>query len=212
MTTTNVWLQQRLTEQAPCRRSSTVLAEPQLADHPDQAVRGPGTGARGTDQPEDPGTRLNRAARQPRQPARRGTAKRDAATQRAETALGTLIKTGEPITFRGLARTAGVSIDFLYRSPLRARVEQLPRRPATHATRPRRASAGDRAAGVAEQRRAHTHRPARRPQAPPPRRDTPLETAARRRPGREPPTPPPARAPRWMTLLLPRSSSNRLSR
>ena len=51
--------------------------------------------------------------------------KRDAATQRAETALGTLIKTGEPITFRGLARTAGVSIDFLYRSPLRARVEQL---------------------------------------------------------------------------------------
>lgn len=51
--------------------------------------------------------------------------KRHAATQRAETALNALIANGEPITFRGLAMTAGVSIDFLYRSPLRARVEQL---------------------------------------------------------------------------------------
>jgi Family of unknown function (DUF6262) len=51
--------------------------------------------------------------------------KRQAATQRAETALDALINGGEPITFRGLAKTAGVSIDFLYRSPLRARVEQL---------------------------------------------------------------------------------------
>jgi len=51
--------------------------------------------------------------------------KREAATQRAETALNELIASREPITFRGLAKTAGVSIDFLYRSPLRARVEQL---------------------------------------------------------------------------------------
>jgi hypothetical protein len=51
--------------------------------------------------------------------------KRQAATQRAETALDTLIAGDEPITFRGLAKTAGVSIDFLYRSPLRARVERL---------------------------------------------------------------------------------------
>lgn len=51
--------------------------------------------------------------------------KRQAATQRAETALDALIKTGDPITFRGLAKTAGVSVDFLYRSPLRGRVEQL---------------------------------------------------------------------------------------
>ena len=51
--------------------------------------------------------------------------KRHAATQRAEAALNALIAHGEPITFRGLAKTAGVSIDFLYRSPLRARVEQL---------------------------------------------------------------------------------------
>jgi hypothetical protein len=51
--------------------------------------------------------------------------KREAATQRAETALDALAASGEPITFRGLAKKAGVSIDFLYRSPLRARVEQL---------------------------------------------------------------------------------------
>ena len=51
--------------------------------------------------------------------------KREAATQRAETALNELTANREPITFRGLAKTAGVSIDFLYRSPVRARVEQL---------------------------------------------------------------------------------------
>ena len=51
--------------------------------------------------------------------------KHQAATERAQTALDALIAAGEPITFRGLAKTAGVSIDFLYRSPLRARVEQL---------------------------------------------------------------------------------------
>ena len=51
--------------------------------------------------------------------------KRQAATQRAETALDALIASDEPITFRALAKTAGVSIDFLYCSPLRARVERL---------------------------------------------------------------------------------------
>jgi len=50
--------------------------------------------------------------------------KHQAATERAQTALDALTAAGEPITFRGLARTAGVSIDFLYHSPLRARVEQ----------------------------------------------------------------------------------------
>jgi len=51
--------------------------------------------------------------------------KHQAATERAQTALDALITAGEPITFRGLAKTAGVSIDFLYRSPMRARVEQI---------------------------------------------------------------------------------------
>lgn len=63
--------------------------------------------------------------------------KRQAATERAQTALDALIAAGEPVTFRGLAKRAGVSIDFLYRSPLRARVEQLraqqQRRPPVHA-------------------------------------------------------------------------------
>lgn len=47
-----------------------------------------------------------------------------AATARAENALIAMIKTGEPVTFRGLAAKAGVSLDFLYRSDgIRARIE-----------------------------------------------------------------------------------------
>ena len=35
-----------------------------------------------------------------------------------------MIRSNEPITFRGLARTAGVSLDFLYRcAPIRQRVK-----------------------------------------------------------------------------------------
>lgn len=51
--------------------------------------------------------------------------KRAEATGRAETALAELVRTRRPVTFRGLAKTAGVSVDFLYRSPLRERIEQL---------------------------------------------------------------------------------------
>ena len=51
--------------------------------------------------------------------------KHQAATERAQTALNALERGGEAITFRGLAKRAGVSIDFLYRSPMRARVEQM---------------------------------------------------------------------------------------
>lgn len=46
--------------------------------------------------------------------------------KRAETALRKMIKDSEPITFRGVARTAGCSIDFLYDNPeLRQRIEHL---------------------------------------------------------------------------------------
>ena len=48
-----------------------------------------------------------------------------AATGRAETALLAVERDGAPVTFRGLAKAAGVSVDFLYRSPLRGRIEQL---------------------------------------------------------------------------------------
>jgi len=45
-----------------------------------------------------------------------------------------MIKAGEPVTFRGLAARAGVSLDFLYRSPrIRARVEHLRDRQRTEA-------------------------------------------------------------------------------
>lgn len=49
-----------------------------------------------------------------------------AAKTRAEQGLREMIRRGEPITFRGLAQTAGVSLDFLYRtSEIRRRVEHL---------------------------------------------------------------------------------------
>lgn len=49
-----------------------------------------------------------------------------AATTRAEAALERMLRTGQPITFRGLAAAAPVSLDFLYRNPaIRQRVEQL---------------------------------------------------------------------------------------
>ena len=58
--------------------------------------------------------------------------KRIEATERAEAAIAELVRSGQPITFRGLARTGCVSVDFLYRSPLRPRIEALraARRPA----------------------------------------------------------------------------------
>ncbi|MHB8340001.1 MAG: DUF6262 family protein [Mycobacteriales bacterium] len=58
---------------------------------------------------------------------RRAAARKSAATQaRAEQALREMIRDKRAITFRGLAQTAGVSLDFLYRcAPIRRRVETL---------------------------------------------------------------------------------------
>ena len=56
MTADNVWLQQRLTEQRALQKIVTVLGDPGLADHPDQAVRGPATTARQANQPPDDAT------------------------------------------------------------------------------------------------------------------------------------------------------------
>jgi integrase len=53
MAPSNVWLQQRLTEQRALQKIITVLGTPDLADHPGQAVRGPGTTARPANQPAD---------------------------------------------------------------------------------------------------------------------------------------------------------------
>jgi Family of unknown function (DUF6262) len=59
---------------------------------------------------------------------RRAAARKSAAAQaRAEHGLREMIRANEQITFRGLAQTAGVSLDFLYRcAPIRQRVEHLP--------------------------------------------------------------------------------------
>jgi hypothetical protein len=58
-----------------------------------------------------------------------------AANQRADTGIRRLLRTGEPISFRAVARAGGVSIDFLYRNPeLRQRIEQL-RAQRAHAAR-----------------------------------------------------------------------------
>lgn len=52
--------------------------------------------------------------------------KSEAAKARADDGLREMIRRGQPITFRGLSQTAGVSLDFLYRTTeIRRRVEQL---------------------------------------------------------------------------------------
>lgn len=57
---------------------------------------------------------------------RASAAKSAAATARAEQGIRDMVRHSEPITFRGLAKTAGVSLDFLYRNTeIRRRVEQL---------------------------------------------------------------------------------------
>jgi hypothetical protein len=58
---------------------------------------------------------------------RRAAAAKSAAAQaRAGDGLEQMLRRGDPITFRGLAQTAGVSLDFLYRTgEIRSRVEQL---------------------------------------------------------------------------------------
>lgn len=49
-----------------------------------------------------------------------------AARSRAEEALQQLVRTGQPVTFRGLAKSASVSLDFLYSTTdIRHRIEQL---------------------------------------------------------------------------------------
>jgi hypothetical protein len=49
-----------------------------------------------------------------------------ATTARVEAALDHMVRTGQPVTFRGLAAAAPASLDFLYRNTaIRQRIEQL---------------------------------------------------------------------------------------
>lgn len=58
---------------------------------------------------------------------RQAAARKSAATTaRVEQGIREMIRDRQPVTFRGLARTAGVSLDFLYSTPaIRQQVEQL---------------------------------------------------------------------------------------
>jgi|ERR1700677_1172196 hypothetical protein len=74
------------------------------------------------------------------------SAARTAATAaRADAGLRDMLRAGQPITFRGLARHAGVSLDFLYSSTaLRQRIQQLRDQQRTQpGGAPRRGTAGD---------------------------------------------------------------------
>ena len=67
-------------------------------------------------------------------------AKRQTAVARAETAIRQLIKEKEQINFRSVARTAGVSLDFLYANAgLRQRIEKLRAQETAAASQPARA-------------------------------------------------------------------------
>lgn len=56
--------------------------------------------------------------------------KHEEALERAEQAVNALVRNGEAVNFRAVARLAGCSPDFLYRtSSLRARIEQLRKTP-----------------------------------------------------------------------------------
>jgi hypothetical protein len=57
MSSSNVWLEQRLTEKRALETIITVLQQPELTEHPDQGIRGPGTGARAANQPAERDTR-----------------------------------------------------------------------------------------------------------------------------------------------------------
>lgn len=98
---------------------------------------------------------------------RRAAAAKSAAAQaRAEDGLDQMLRRGDPITFRGLAQTAGVSLDFLYRTgELRSRVEQLRARQQATPAIPAQAPAPDQPGSVirtltaqlTELKRRHRH-------------------------------------------------------
>ena len=73
---------------------------------------------------------------------RQAAARKSAAARtRAEQGLQEMVRQGQPVTFRGLAKTSGVSLDFLYSTAdIRRRIEQL--RAQQQATAPAATSRG----------------------------------------------------------------------
>lgn len=93
--------------------------------------------------------------------------KHHAAIARATGALDALERDCTPVTFRGLAKSAGVSVDFLYRSASRAQIEQL--RAERDSALPGALRGGQRNRN-SDQCRARAHSANRRAQAAPSRR------------------------------------------
>ena len=90
------------------------------------------TSARSQPDPQQPGS--SAAQRRADALRRAAQAKRQAATARAETAIRKLVKNQQEISFRAVARTGGVSLDFLYANDdLRGRIEALRARQAAKA-------------------------------------------------------------------------------
>ena len=160
MSEDNIWLAGRHQERDALGRIILTLRHTRLADGTVQAIRGAGVDGPHRGHHRKRGQQLMRGNPDN---LRQAAARKSAAAQaRAEQGLREIIRRNEPITFRGLAQTAGVSLDFLYRcTPIRQRVQQLRAQqqntPATGGSDPdpRRNP---------EQRRPHPHRPAHRTQ------------------------------------------------
>ena len=192
MSEDNIWLAGRRQEHDALGRVILTLEHTRLADGTVQALRGAGVDRphrchhRRTE-PEVTGMRGNPDN------LRRAAARKSAAAQaRAEHGLREMIRANEQITFRGLAQTAGVSLDFLYRcAPIRQRVEHL--RAQQQNTPPPEGDHDPR--GRSEQRRPHPHLAAQRAQATTPGRGPRSQTGTRSRPRRDPRTTSPPRLP-----------------
>ena len=196
MSEDNIWLAGRRQEHDALGRVILKLEHTRPADGTVRAVRGAGVAARidaitERTEPEVTGMRGNPDN------LRRAAARKSAAAQaRAEHGLREMIRANEQITFRGLAQTAGISLDFLYRSgEIRHRVEH--RRSQQQTTPPLHPTPGtaDHPSSVIRT----LHRPTRRATTPPPRRGDHPQARARGRPRGEPRTPPAPRQPKHPT-------------
>jgi hypothetical protein len=99
--------------------------------------------------PQQPGS--SAAQRRADALRRAAQAKRQAATARAETAIRKLVKNQQEISFRAVARTGGVSLDFLYaNADLRGRIETLRARHAKAPAVPAEPSPSHARAGVVD--------------------------------------------------------------
>ncbi len=174
MSEDNVWLAGRRQEHDALGRIILTLEETRLADGTVQAVRGAGVDARTdaiTRDRDQDWERNGSDARQSRQPPpRRRRARPLPPRPGPSKASATWSAAASRSPSAGWPRSAGVSLDFLYRNTeIRQRVEQLRNQQRRHATGP----AGPRRPRPAQQRGAHAHRPARRAQTPPPRGSQP---------------------------------------